>query len=134
MEIERETKGQRKTGFFRNHAAYLQITNRPVFIDVAGALLTQLESLGLDLSADQAFGILHAVNRAIDWRYTRDKDMKIEIEASLSELTKAAGVMVGELKKLGMEIRLEQALGILNAILSAFRGSKKDEEGEGDEK
>lgn len=54
--------------------------------------------------------------------------MRLEIDVSLTELTKAAGVLVGELKRLGMEIRLDQALAILSALLATFRGSKKDEE------
>lgn len=54
--------------------------------------------------------------------------MKIVFDVSLTELGNAVEVLLGELKKLGLEIRKDQAYSIVSALLSAFR--KKGQDGE----
>lgn len=43
------------------------------------------------------------------------------------ELGKAVEVLVGELKKVGLDIRREQAYSIVSALLSAFRKKGEDD-------
>ena len=56
--------------------------------------------------------------------------IKIEIDISMTELTKGARVLVSELQKLGMGLPTAEAIRILTTLLTAF--SKSKSEGEGD--